>query len=351
MKLNTLQGKKVRNKTVLLRADFNVPIEKETKNHSGSKVKIMDDSRIKDALPTIKYLLRNNNKVIIVSHLGRPKGKNVKSLNLEPIAMQLSKLLKFKIQNSKLKIKLNKFPAYQISENLILLENIRFYPGEEKNDKKFAKELAELADIFVNDAFSVCHRAHASVVGVTKYLPAYAGLDLTKEISALHRIIQNPKRPLVCIIGGAKVETKEPLIRNFLKFADYILIGSKLGTEKIPNHSKKIILPVNLKNNKDINNQTIDKYSKIIKKAKTIFWNGPMGQFEDKKYAAGTKKIAQVVTSSSAFSLVGGGDTIFALKEFGLINKMSYVSEAGGATLEYLAGKKLPGLSVIVSKK
>ncbi len=345
MKLNILQGKNIKGKTVLLRADFNVPME------NGQ---IMDDTRIKDALPTIKYLLKNNNKVIIASHLGRPDGKEVKSLKLKPIAAQLSKLLKFKVKTSTklfhnlLKCKINEFPCYKIGENLILLENIRFYPGEEKNDRKFAKKLASLADVFVNDAFSVCHRAHASVVGVTKYLPSYAGLDLTKEISALHKILQNPKRPLVCIIGGAKVETKEPLIKSFLKIADYILIGSKLGTKGIHYHSKKIIMPVNLKNNKDINSQTIEKYLNVIKKAKTIFWNGPMGQFEDKRYALGTKKIAQAVAESKAFSLVGGGDTIFALKEFGLINKMSYVSEAGGATLEYLAGKKLPGLKALV---
>ena len=346
-------SKSIKNKKVLLRTDFNVPIK------NG---KILDDSRIKESLPTIYFLLKNNNQIFIVTHLGRPKlnqkskqgetlqiYKNQK-LILKPLAIKLARLLKFKIKNSKLKVKINNFDAYKLSNNLYLLENIRFYTGEEENNKKFAKHLASLADIFVNDAFSVCHRVHASIVGITKLLPSYAGLGLEKEVNALDKILKNPLRPLVCIIGGAKVETKLPLIKNFLRLADFVLVGGKIGFQKIPYRNKKLILPVDGFNTKDIGLKTIDLFIGIIQKAKTIFWNGPMGMFEQKKFEKGTKEIAQAIANSSAFSVAGGGETILALKKYRVVNKISYISTGGGATLEYLAGKELPGIKVLMKK-
>jgi phosphoglycerate kinase len=364
MKLAVL-SKSIRNKKVLLRTDFNVPINPHTKNF-GVGGEILDNSRIKDSLPTISFLLKNNNQVIIVTHLGRPDGKRVKNLELKPVVAQLAKLLKLKVKSSpastrsnpastnlgergeKSKINLDGFPVYQISNNLIILENIRFYPEEEKNDKKFAKKLAGLADVFINDALSVCHRAHASTVGVTKFLPSYAGFSLKKEVNLLDKIIKNPKRPLVCIIGGAKIETKLPLIKNFLRIADYILVGGKIGFQKINIKNKKLILPVDGADSSDIGPKTIKLFLEIIKKAKTIFWNGPMGVFEKKEFGQGTKEVASAIAFSKAFSVVGGGETCLALKKFRLLKKISCISSGGGATLEYLAGKTLPGIKVLM---
>jgi len=355
MSLNLLKKQNIGNKKVLLRSDFNVPIKKKALNHNGFRVKILDDSRIKESLPTIKFLLKRDNKIIIVSHLGRPKinqkskFKNQK-LVLKSIAVQIAKLLKLQITRNKLQTNLNGFSGYKIGKNIILLENIRFYPEEEKNDKNFARRLAGLADIFINDAFSVCHRAHASTVGVAKFLPSYAGFSLEKEVKAIDKIIKNPKKPLVCLIGGAKVETKLPLIKNFLSIANFVLVGGKIGFQKIPYHSKKLILPIDGADSSDIGPKTIALFIGIIKKAKTIFWNGTMGFFEDKKFAAGTKKISETIAKSKAFSVVGGGETILALKRFNLLKKISYLSLGGGATLEYLAGKKLPGIEVLMYK-
>jgi phosphoglycerate kinase len=339
MKLNTLLHHDIRDKKILLRTDFNVPIE------SGH---ILDNDRIKEALPTISYLSSRNNKIIIVSHLGRPEGNFVPDLVLQPVAEELTRLLG--LQQRITKGKIADFDCYNLGSNIILLENIRFYPGEEKNDSSLAKKLSSLAEIFINDAFSVCHRAHASTVGVTKFMPSFAGFALTREVKVLNKFIQNPPKPFVCIIGGAKVETKMPLIKNLLKIADYILVGGKIGLQKFTIKNKKIILASDDKDGKDIGSKSIKEFEAIIKKAKSIFWNGTMGVFEERGYEEGTRKIAEAIALSEAVSLVGGGDTTFSLKKFGLIHKISYISTAGGATLEYLAGQKLPGLEPLMKK-
>lgn len=342
MELNFLSPK-IKNKKVLLRTDFNVPIKKN---------QILDKTRIIESLPTIKFLLKNNNFLIIISHLGRPKGKWLNNLSLYPIAKYLGKLL---TKKNNLKIKknyLDNFLFYKINNSVCLLENIRFYSGEEKNSLKFARQLSKLGDVFINDAFSICHRAHASTFGITKFLPSYGGLLLKKEIDSLEKVLKNPRRPLVCIIGGAKIETKLPLIKKLVYIADYLLLGGKIAFENVNIQSKKIYFPldkINDPNNlvKDIGERTIKLYSELIKKAKTIFWNGPMGVFEDKKFEQGTKKIAEAVANSQAFTIIGGGETILAIKKYKLSKKVSFISTGGGATLEYLAGEKMPGLEAL----
>jgi len=342
MELKFLSSK-ITNKKVLLRTDFNVPI----KNNQ-----ILDKTRIIESLPTIKFLLKNNNSLIIISHLGRPKGKWLNDLSLYPIAKYLSKLLTKKNNLKIKKFHSDNFLFYKIKNSVYLLENIRFYSGEEKNSLKFAHQLSKLGDIFINDAFSVCHRAHASTFGITRFLPSYGGLLLQKEIDSLERVLKNPRRPLVCIIGGAKIETKLPLIKKLVSIADYLLLGGKIAFENVNIQSKKIYFPLDEiydtnDSVKDIGKKTIKLYSELIKKAKTIFWNGPMGVFEDKKFEQGTKKIAEAVANSQAFTIIGGGETILAIKKYKLSKKVSFISTGGGATLEYLAGEKMPGLEAL----
>lgn len=342
IKLPKLADFGFKGKKVLVRADLDAPLLRQD---FGGQALIEDDARIKESLPTIKYLLERGASVILMGHLGRPEGKVVEELRMLPVAQDLSS--KFKVQSSKLQCKVQNFDAYKITENLILLENLRFYPGEENNDSGFAKELASLGDFYVNEAFATSHRAHASIVGVPKLLPHAAGLHFAREVENLSKIIENSQRPLVVIIGGTKAETKLPMLEEFTKKADWVLVGGTLAKGNIEEKPQNV-LSANLTNDGfDINEESIEKFSGIIKAAGTIVWNGPMGKYEDEKWEAGTREIAQAITDSSAFKVVGGGDTIAALTKFGLLDKMDYISTGGGAMLEFLAKGTLPGIDAL----
>jgi len=371
--MQTLKDINIENKRVLLRVDFNVPLDKNNK--------VSDDTRIQEALPTIKYLLQNQAKqVIIMAHFKRPKGKVNEEMRLAPVATKLQELMAEPVAYSKdLTVPAGK---------LVLLENIRFYPGEEKNDPEFAKQLAALGDIYVNDAFGTAHRAHASTEGLAHLLPHAAGLLMEKEVANLKKVMAHPEKPVVAIIGGAKISTKIQLIKNLLPKVDYMLLGGALANTVLlaQNHhignslvekelagtikdllSNKLRLPVDLitalkpeagqKINVrpvginidsemilDLGPDTLKIYRDLILKAKTIIWNGPMGLFEVPDFASGTKAVAQAVADSTAYSVIGGGETVEAVKTMGLADKISFISTGGGAMLEFLEGKNLPGV-------
>lgn len=392
MTIRTIKNiKNLRCKRVLLRLDLNVPVEKK---------KVKDDWKIIKILPTLQYLISKDAKIVIVSHFGRPEGKSNRKLTLLPIAKYLEKILgkkviflKDKIGSKKLANKINALNCGGVS----MLENIRFYSGEEKNDKNFAKKFDEIADVYVNDAFAVSHREHASVSAVTKILSSYAGFLLDEEIKVLDEVLKNPKKPLVILLGGAKASTKIPIIENFLEKADHILLGGALATtflaakgynigaslidkESIPKikkllKSKKIILPQDvivgkIKNGEpivleigkrkdlvdkkmsilDIGSKTTNEYADIIKEAQTIIWNGPMGYFEKENFSHGTISLARLIASRSSgkvFGVVGGGETIEALKKTKMEQYVDWVSTGGGAMLNFLAGNKLPGIEAL----
>ncbi len=309
-----------RNKRVLVRCDFNVPLSKE-----GD---ILDDYRIKQTLPTIEYLIKEGAEVILMSHLGNPGGKFKKELVMAPVAQRLEKLL---------------------GKKLVLLENLRFNPGEENNDDNFAKDLAQKGDIYVNDAFSVCHREHASVVAIVKYLPSCAGFLLEKEIKILGDLLKNPRKPLIGVIGGKKVEDKSKAIDNLSKVADFILISGLIKKEINDKNIKfaypqKIIGPQKNLEAPDIDEKTINICKDKIKKAQTVFWSGPFGRIEEKEFQKGTEEIARAIIESGAFSIVGGGETAEFINKLGLIDKFDHVSTGGGAMLAFLAGERLPGI-------
>ncbi|MEK7680440.1 MAG: phosphoglycerate kinase [Patescibacteria group bacterium] len=377
--LELSRAKNLHGKTVLVRADFNVPIK---------NLKVVENFKIKKTLPTLNYLLDHGVKqIIIVSHLGRPNGVERK-LSLAPVAKELAKLLHKTVGLA--------FLEDKKTGRVTLLENIRFIKGEERNEASLAKKLAEMADIFVLDGFAVAHRDAASVTGVSKYLPSYAGLLLEEELNGLKKIMEKPKRPMVAIIGGAKIETKISVINSFLKIADHILVGGamfntilwarglKVGDSLVDKNfkkeaivllkNKKIILPVDVivgdaKGKKamavdvdknfsikkgdgiyDIGPKTIRLFSKFIKKAKTIVWNGAMGRFEEKTYRFGTFSMAHLVASRSkgrAYGVCGGGETVEVLQNLGLMGQVDLVSTGGGAMIEFLSGKKLPGLKAL----
>lgn len=313
------------NKNVLVRIDADVPIEAGV---------VTDDERLKASIPTLKYLLENGAKVTIIGHIDRPGGQEVEDLKMRPVEDKLIELL-------------------GTHQNWQILENLRFNPGEEKNDPEFVKQLVAGQDIFVQDAFATCHRAHASTLGVAELLPSYAGLSLQKEVENLSKLLENPARPFVIIIGGAKIEDKEPVITGLLDKADKILVGGRVANElqkEKEQLSPKIILPVDGRpelEGLDIGPKTIEIFKKEITDAKTIFWAGPMGKCEDPEYCPGTKEIAQAIASSAAQKYVGGGDTATFIRKIGLSDKFDFISTGGGATLEYLSGKKLPGLEVL----
>lgn len=342
-KLRSVTSVDVRNKTVLFRADLDAPIKNSV---------IEDDSRLKAWFPTLNYLLEEGATVIIVGHLGRPSGKEAK-FSLLPIADWLSQ--KFKTQKLK-ETKIGDFNGWEITDKILLLENIRFYQEEEKNDSQFAKKLAQLAQVFVNDAFASSHRAHASIVGVTKFLPSFAGLRLLEEVKVLSGVLENPKRPLGVIIGGAKIETKLPLVEKMHGFADYILVGGeivdndkvllKVAHEKVHNESV-LLMADTIENKQDATLRSVENFIQVLRNAKTIVWNGPMGQIEDEEYQKGTEVLAEGIVKIPAFTIVGGGDTIGFLKKKGLLKKFSFASTGGGAMLEFLSGEKLPGLVVL----
>jgi phosphoglycerate kinase len=342
--LRSVKNAQVQNKTVMLRADLDVPIKNST---------IGDDTRLKAWFPTLQYLLEEGATIIIVGHLGRPDGKDAK-LSLLPIAQWIKNKLRFK--NDLKETKVGEFDGWEITDKILLLENIRFYQEEEKNDPQFAQKLALLAQIFVNDAFASSHRAHASIVGVTKFLPSFAGLRLLEEVKVLSQVLENPKRPLGVVIGGAKIETKLPLVEKMHGFADYVLVGGeivendrvilKVAHEKVPGRSM-LLMADTLGNKRDITLRSVENFLQVLQSAKTIVWNGPLGQIEVEAWQKGTEILAEGIVKIPAFTIVGGGDTLGFLKEKDLLKQFSFVSTGGGAMLEFLAGENLPGLVVL----
>ena len=389
MNKQTIKDIDLKDKRAIIRVDFNVPLDKQ--------LNITDDVRIRSAIPTIKHILSTGaKKVILMSHLGRPKGKIVDQMRLTSVAARLNELLDEPV------LKLDNCIGEDIksqiedsSERVVLLENLRFHPEEEKNDANFAKELASLADIYVNDAFGAAHRAHSSTEGIAKYLPAVSGFLLEKEINYLGSTLENPNKPFVVILGGAKVSDKIDVIDNLISKADAILIGggmaytflksegqdigkSKLESDKIAvaknllikakENNVKIVLPVDHVVTDsidpvgrvetvegipegfmavDIGPQTTEAMKDVLKDAKTIVWNGPVGISEIDAFSNGTRGIAEFISNLDATTIIGGGDTAAAVAKFKLGNKMTHISTGGGASLEYLEGKALPGIAAL----
>ncbi len=341
--LKTLKDFDVTGKRVLVRCDFNVPLDE--------KGNVLDDFRIKKTLPTIQYLIDNKAKIILMSHLGEPDGKVVPELTLDKVAEKLAEYLNFSIEKEddcvglEVEEQSNKLAPGKI----LLLENLRFHKEETENNPDFAKRLSFLGDIYVNDAFSVCHRDQASITGVPKILPHCQGLLLEKEIEVLDKVMKNPAKPMVTIVGGKKVETKSKFINNISEVSDYVivsgLIAKEVAEQKIKfKYPEKIIAPTGQLDALDINDESVKNFQEKIMQAKTVLWNGPFGKFEDEKYAAGTLAIANAIINSGAYSVVGGGETVEFLNKKGMIDNFSHVSTGGGAMLSYLAGDKLPGL-------
>jgi phosphoglycerate kinase len=350
----TLKDFNVAGKRILVRCDFNVPVD--------DRGNILDDFRIKQTLPTIKYLIENKAKIILMSHLGDPKGQVIPALKLDKVAERLAEYLKISIEKSDDCVG----PSVESDVNdlkpgsVLLSENLRFHKEEEAGDLEFAKKLSFLGDVYVNDAFGVCHRPHASVAGVPQFLPHCAGLLLEKEIIALDKVLgKSPsagsgqaEKPMVAVIGGTKVETKSAFIDRISEVADYVIISGLIKKEveekKIQfKYPEKILGPLDSLDSLDIDQKTTDIFCEKIATAKTILWNGPFGKFEDKKYAKGTLAIAKAIIKSKAFSVVGGGETIEFLAKQGMIDKFSHVSTGGGAMLSYLSGENLPGLEAL----
>ena len=379
-------------KRVLLRLDLNVPLRNGI---------ITDQTRIDKILPTINFLIKKGSKILVVSHVGRPKGRINKDLSLKPICESLEKKINQKVSLIKDDIyKLKRDDLFNIlEEQIIFLENIRFYKEEEKNDSNFSKHLSKLADIFVNDAFSCSHRNHATINKITEFLPSYAGIQLETEINALKKVTTDIQKPITCIIGGSKISTKIGIIKNLItKFDNIIIVGGMANNvlnylgkpigksiqegncktiiedifKTAKNYSCRIIYPEdvvvgknledkaeikglnNVKSDDfilDIGPKTINKIKDIIENSKTVLWNGPAGYFENPNFASGSyeiaKKIAEKNKNNSIYSIVGGGDTIAVLNEINVINNFNFVSTAGGAFLEYLEGKELPGIKAL----
>lgn len=392
----TIRDIELSGKCVIARCDFNVP-----QNDSGE---ISDDIRIISALPTIKYLVNEGAKVVLMSHLGRPKGKADMKYSLAPVAERLSSLIGQKVifhsvpevVNDEVRKDVNNLKSGQI----MLLENVRFRKEETENDPAFSKELADLADLYVNDAFGTAHRAHASTTGIAQYIPAVSGFLIEKEVKFLGNAVESPERPFLAILGGAKVSDKIPVIENLLDKVDMLIIGGGMAytflkaqgyeigqsilqeemvstalklIEKAKTKGVSLLLPVDVRAAKefkndsesslfdinhipadwmglDIGDKTIEAFKKEIKKAKTIVWNGPMGVFEMSNFAYGTKAIAQALADSDGVTIIGGGDSAAAVKQFNLVDKMTHISTGGGASLEYLEGKVLPGVAALQDK-
>lgn len=415
MQLKTPVPSDISNKTVLVRVDFNVPI-----NWSGEKTELGDTDRIDAALPTIRFLQENNARIVLISHLGRPKSKENKEFSLRPIADYLREKRDLPIQfvddcvGPDVEAAINALQPGQI----LLLENLRFYKEEKENDRNFARQLANLADVFINEAFSACHRAHASTVGVTEFLPSFAGIRLQKEVENLQHLLDEPARPLVIVLGGAKISDKVAAAQHLADVADIILVGGavannflkaegleiyrsyiedkgsdsnldfvEFASNLIEKHKTermlkdgyiplpKILYPIdviaapsldnsdpglvqeidltrNMEDQEeseqlfylDIGPKTRQLFTEILSKAGTTFWNGPMGVWENPLFAAGTRDVAAAIASNSGHTVVGGGDSLAAINHFGLENDFKFVSIAGGAALEFLGGKQLPGI-------
>ncbi|ETT72012.1 phosphoglycerate kinase [Paenibacillus sp. FSL R7-277] len=393
MNKKSVRDVEVKGKRVFVRVDFNVPVE------DG---KITDDTRIRETLPTIKYLIENGAKVILASHMGRPKGEFVDSMRLTSAAVRLSELLGKPV--AKADEAIGEAVKAKIAElndgDVLVLENVRFYKGEEKNDPELAKQFAELADLFVNDAFGAAHRAHASTEGIAHFLPAVSGLLMEKELSVLGKALSNPERPFTAIIGGSKVKDKIDVIDNLLNLADNVLIGGGLSytftkaqgyeigkslvdndkidaalgfIEKAKKLGKNFVLPVDVvvadKFGADANTKIVDAteipadwegldigpktreiYADIIKNSKLVVWNGPMGVFEIDIFAEGTKAVAQACATTEGYTVIGGGDSAAAAEKFHLADQMDHISTGGGASLEFMEGKALPGVEALNDK-
>lgn len=337
--MKTVRDFDVESKKVLVRCDFNVPLDE--------RGNIVDDFRIQESLPTIRYLREKGAHVILIAHLGRPS--EGERFSLQVVAERLEKLLGEKVSFVK------DLPGSEQGD-ITLLENIRFHKGEKENNLDFAKELAFHKDIYINDAFGTSHRTHASIVGISQFLPSGAGLLLEKEIGALQKIIKNPKKPLIVIVGGTKVATKADFLDEMSKIADTILLGNPVFKEISETGftfrgSEKIVGPIDgvpdKQNALDIGERTVALFQEKLKKAKTIFWTGPLGKIEEEEYTKGSLAIAQAIIASGADSIAGGGDLSRFLHDHGLLEKFSHVSTGGGAMLAFLSGKKLPGLQAL----
>ena len=354
MHLKTIQSIAVSGKKILLRLDLDVPL-----SATGD---IADTTRLKAGTETLQYLLSHGAIVIICGHMGRPNGEIKKEDSLEPVAKWLANELR--ITNYELRMKetkLGEFVGWELSNNLYVLENLRFFPGEEENDPAFAKQLADLAAIYVDDAFAVSHRSAASNVGITTFLPSYAGLQMQKEIENLGKVLENPQRPLVVIVGGAKLETKLPLVSKMHHFADYVLVGGKLVQETqdilkmqheqlppSPTGQKSILLVGDPdESGLDITQNSVENFLQVIVNAKTIVWNGPLGKTGKDATTdseKGSRLVAEGIIATGAYTVVGGGDTIEFLESQHLLEKFSFISTGGGAMLSFLSGATLPAL-------
>jgi len=394
MNKKTVRDIDLKGKKVFLRCDFNVPMD-EQRN-------ITDNTRIVAALPTINYLLENDCAIILASHLGRPKGEIKPELSLAPVAKELSRLLGKEVKMAKDVIgeDAKKLAADLKNGELMLLENVRYHREETDNDPEFAKELASMAEVFVNDAFGTTHRAHASTAGIADYLPAVAGFLIEKEIKFLKDTLENPERPFVAIMGGAKVSDKIGVIDSLLEKVDTLIIGGGMAytffkaqgygvgnslceldkldlardlMKKAEEKGVKLMLPVDTKIGKefkpdtesktvpcteipdgwegfDIGEESIKLFSEELKKAKTVMWNGPVGLFEFDQFAIGTNSIAKILADLDAVTIIGGGDSAAATKKAGLSDKMTHISTGGGASLQFIEGRKLPGVEALMDK-
>ena len=399
MELQTINDiPEIEGKRILIRVDFNVPL---TDSDENGHREVQDNTRIVEALPTIKHLLEKGGRIILLSHLGRPKGQIVDKLRLDPIARELKKLLDAKVTKSD---SITSDHAHEEVEQLqngevLLLENVRFRAEEEECGDQYTKELASLGDIYVNDAFGTAHRRHSSTAGLADYLPAYAGYLMEKEIEALSPLLENPKKPLTLVLGGAKIDTKIGIIKNFIGKADYILVAGGLGNtflaaaghnlgellcqhDKIElaqeimmecqEHHTKIILPHDLVAASeasddaetadtpvedfvgdmkafDLGKWSAEKFCNIITESSTVIWNGPVGMFEKKPFQEGSRAIAKCLAKHECTSILGGGDTINAIKMFNIpVESFTHISTGGGASLEFLEGKTLPGIAPLI---
>jgi phosphoglycerate kinase len=354
--LKSVQKADVKNKKVVLRVDVDVPIE-------GGQ--IQDDSRLNAWFPTLEFLLKSEATVYLIGHLGRPKQQfTIKSseflidekYSLKPVARWISQKLQGQVENESF----GSFTGWKVTDRVFLLENLRFFKEEEENTQEFAKKLSELGEIYVNDAFASAHREHASTFGIAKYLPSFAGLRILKETEELSKVLENPDRPLAVIIGGAKIETKLPLVEKMHAYADFVLVGGEIAEndkvllkvqhEKVKER-KSVLLVADLGPQlKDITLKSAENFLQVLQNAGSIVWNGPMGLVEEEAFAVGTKTLADGITNLNCYKLLGGGDTVSCIQKMGLLDKFSFVSIGGGAMLEFLSGERLPGLVALEEK-